>query len=207
MQYRPWNNKHLYKDCAYTNQVWGNIKSWFGLQALPSSSISASVYGWWKKCRIQIEKRQRPAFDGLIIFFWWNVWKERKRRIFNNETKTIEEAAFLIKEDFQQYILATRQSTPQQGNWALFFSFSCFCVFQGVFLVVLPLVLSWVGPYLLARVLCASCDHFSGWVVLCCLCFVSSSNKNLVNLLPSFQKKIIVETSQKIIMQHLKNFF
>jgi hypothetical protein len=45
--------------------------------------------------------------DGFFIYFWWNIWKERNRRTFNQELKLVEEVAYLIKEDVQQYELAT----------------------------------------------------------------------------------------------------
>jgi hypothetical protein len=59
-----------------------------------------------EELQIKIDKQSRPTFDGLIIYFWWNIWKERNRRTFNHESKSVEEVAFLIKEDAQQYDIA-----------------------------------------------------------------------------------------------------
>jgi len=62
--------------------------------------------GWWKKCRVRFHKHNKPFFDGIIIYFWWNIWKERNRRTFNHISKSAEEVAFLAKEDVQQFNLA-----------------------------------------------------------------------------------------------------
>jgi hypothetical protein len=97
---------HLCKDCLFTKAIWSQLTIWYNLQNLPSCESTISVNGWWKKCRLKIDKHSRPSFDGLIIYFWWNIWKERNRRTFNHESKSVEEVAFLIKEDAQQYDIA-----------------------------------------------------------------------------------------------------
>nr|TKW09168.1 hypothetical protein SEVIR_6G075500v2 [Setaria viridis] len=101
------------KDCPYTKTVWSKLTTWYSLQGLPASDSTPSVSGWWKKCRAKLDKQTRPTFDGLIIYFWWNIWKERNRRVFNHESKSTEEVAYLIKEDAQQFSFATQGPTNQ----------------------------------------------------------------------------------------------
>ena len=48
-------------------------------------------------------KESKSFFDELIIYFWWNIWKERNRRTFRQEQKTVTEITYLIKEDVQQF--------------------------------------------------------------------------------------------------------
>jgi hypothetical protein len=98
---------HLCKDCPFTKAVWSQLSTWYKLQNLPASDSTQSVCGWWKKCRSKVDKKSRPTLDGFFIYFWWNIWKERNRRTFNQESKLVEEVAYLIKEDVQQYELAT----------------------------------------------------------------------------------------------------
>ena len=50
-----------------------------------------------------IMKESKSFFDGLIIYFWWNIWKECNRRTFRQEQKTVTEITYLIKEDVQQF--------------------------------------------------------------------------------------------------------
>jgi hypothetical protein len=65
-----------------------------------------------EKSRRLVNKERKPLLDGLIIYFWWNVWKERNRRTFNHERKSFEEVVYLTREEFQQFQLATH--TPGQ---------------------------------------------------------------------------------------------
>ena len=60
---------HLCKDCPYTSAVWTHVVRWFDLQQLPPSSSTSTVYRWWKMCRKVFSKEQKPAFDGLMMYF------------------------------------------------------------------------------------------------------------------------------------------
>ncbi|KAG2613660.1 hypothetical protein PVAP13_4KG388801 [Panicum virgatum] len=82
----PETSAHLCKDCPYTSAVWTHVTRWFDLQQLPPSSSTSTVYRWWKMCRKVFSKEQKPAFDGLMICFWWNIWKKRNQRIFQQES-------------------------------------------------------------------------------------------------------------------------
>jgi hypothetical protein len=53
---------------AYTT-VYGNI-------------ASNTIIGWWRWMRRSCDKKLKPVFDGLMLYFWWNIWKERNRWIF-----------------------------------------------------------------------------------------------------------------------------
>jgi hypothetical protein len=37
-----------------------------------------------------------------VIYTFWNIWKERNRRIFNNTAETGPQVAVRIKEDIEQ---------------------------------------------------------------------------------------------------------
>ncbi|KAJ1270002.1 hypothetical protein BS78_06G021200 [Paspalum vaginatum] len=78
----PETVEHLVKECCFSKSVWGWLSSWFNLTWLPSLDPVVSIYGWWKKCRVMFEKKDRKDFDGLAVHFWWELWKERNRRIF-----------------------------------------------------------------------------------------------------------------------------
>jgi hypothetical protein len=36
------------------------------------------------------------------MYTFWNIWKERNRRIFNNAAETVPQVAARIKEDIEQ---------------------------------------------------------------------------------------------------------
>jgi hypothetical protein len=99
----PETPTHLCKDCTFTKQVWSVIKSWFGLSILDTISINGSLHGYWHKCRRKVDRTHRKAFNGLMIHFWWNIWKERNRRTFQNKSLPAREVAFLCKEEVDQF--------------------------------------------------------------------------------------------------------
>ena len=68
--------------------------------------MAGSLHTYWRKCRAKIDQDQRRRFDGTIIYFWWNIWKERNRRIFQQQNLQPIQVASLCKDDITQYCLA-----------------------------------------------------------------------------------------------------
>jgi len=54
-----------------------------------------------------VTKDSKSFFDGLIIYFWWDIWKEDNRRTFRQEEKIMTELTYQIKEEVQQFQQAT----------------------------------------------------------------------------------------------------
>jgi len=50
--------------------------------------------------KVPIAERRR--LNGVVIYTFWNIWKERNRRIFNNTSETVSQVATRIKEDIEQ---------------------------------------------------------------------------------------------------------
>ena len=71
--------KHLCKDCPFTCAVCVELVNWLNLHQLPTSGSVSSIYRWWKKYRAMVAKNSKSFFDGFVIYFWWNIWKERRR--------------------------------------------------------------------------------------------------------------------------------
>jgi hypothetical protein len=97
---------HLCKDCPFTKQVWGIIKQWFNLAATDSVSDAGSLHGYWWKCRRRFGKNERRNIDGIFIYFWWNIWKERNRRCFQQKLLNPTQVATLCKDDIMQHRMA-----------------------------------------------------------------------------------------------------
>jgi hypothetical protein len=69
--------------------------------------MAGSIHKYWRKCRAKFDGRHKKVFDGVMIYFWWNIWKEQNKRTFQNKSLQPRQVALLCKEDIQQYQLAT----------------------------------------------------------------------------------------------------
>ena len=50
----------------------------------------------------KVPKSERRQLNGVVIYTFWNIWKEINRRIFNNKIKTVPQVAARIKQDIEQ---------------------------------------------------------------------------------------------------------
>jgi hypothetical protein len=101
--------------CALKSQrERSQLKSWLQLSVLDSVPMTGSIHRYWRKCRVKFDKRQRKTFDGIIIYFWWNIRKERNRRTFQQKGLQANQVASLCKDDIHRYQFATRPATQQE---------------------------------------------------------------------------------------------
>jgi hypothetical protein len=97
---------HLCLECNYTREVWNKLMSWMGHHD-PQTTPPRTLHGWWKRMRRLAARSNRRAFKGLILHFWWNIWKERNIRVFQNTSKGIDEVATLIRTEVELFHAAT----------------------------------------------------------------------------------------------------
>jgi hypothetical protein len=71
-----------------------------------------SIIKWWRRCKSKVDKQYRPRFDGIVIYFWWNIWKERNRRNFDQLSLQTEAVAYLVKEEILQFCIANSFPAP-----------------------------------------------------------------------------------------------
>jgi hypothetical protein len=102
----PETPSHLCKDCSYSKSIWRTLLHWTNLNSLANLNHDGQLHTWWRRCRLRIDKPRRRLFDGLVVYFWWNIWKERNRRIFQNSGNDQLVVAHQIKEDVLQYSAA-----------------------------------------------------------------------------------------------------
>jgi len=97
----------LCKDCPFTKEVWGILKQRFNLSVLDLLvSTAGSIYNYWCRCKWKFDKTQRRDVDEILIYFWWNIWKERNRMIFQQKHLNLRQVAFICKDEIMQYRLA-----------------------------------------------------------------------------------------------------
>jgi hypothetical protein len=97
---------HLCKDCPFTKEVWEILKQWLQLTVIQSVNTAGSLHNHWWRCRRRFQKNERRKVDGIFIYFWWNIWKERNRRQFQQKALNPNQVATLCKDDIMQYEMA-----------------------------------------------------------------------------------------------------
>jgi hypothetical protein len=98
----PETPAHLCLHCPFTQNVWMLLISHIGRSDLQLSS-SHAIRSWWRRMRRSFDKKQKAKFDGLLLYFWWNIWKERNRRIFQRTSLGVDAVALLIINDTKLY--------------------------------------------------------------------------------------------------------
>jgi len=60
------------------------------------------IRSWWEEVARKVPRSERRRLNGAVIYTFWNIWKERNRRIFDNKIETVPQVAARIKEDIEQ---------------------------------------------------------------------------------------------------------
>jgi hypothetical protein len=98
----PETPTHLCLECPFTQNVWMHLTSHLGRQDLQIAA-SHTISAWWRRLLHSFDKKQKAKFDRLMLYFWWNIWKERNRRIFQSNSLEVAEVAQLITNDTKLY--------------------------------------------------------------------------------------------------------
>jgi len=61
-----------------------------------------NISSWWEEVARKVPRSERRRLNGVVIYTFWNIWKEINRRIFDNKIETVPQVAARIKEDIEQ---------------------------------------------------------------------------------------------------------
>jgi hypothetical protein len=81
---------------------------------LDTVTMTGTIQGFWRKCRAKFDKSQRRNFDGIMIYYWWNLWKERNKRTFQHRSMQATQVAMLCKDDITQFHLAMQEPVREE---------------------------------------------------------------------------------------------
>jgi hypothetical protein len=82
---QPETAGHLLSQCNFYEALW-NVAA--GRYNLPNFNILSTRGGpleWARYLLLTGNKKERKNKLGILFFFWWQVWKERNRRIFEDK--------------------------------------------------------------------------------------------------------------------------
>lgn len=103
---------HLCLCCPFAKAVWDQIISWENLPELRAQFQANPIHikAWWEDTARKVPISERRRLNGMVIYTFWNIWKERNRRIFNNTSETVVQVAARIKDDIEQRKRAFNQA-------------------------------------------------------------------------------------------------
>jgi hypothetical protein len=96
---------HMLLGCVYSREVWVRLLRSIGLLHLCPAQ-DAALAPWWLAGHKSLPKERRRGFDSLVTLVWWNIWRERNSRVFNDAMKQAAELASWIHEEGGQWIHA-----------------------------------------------------------------------------------------------------
>lgn len=80
--------QHLFHSCALANQLWEKISFRCHKRGRVAEDIINTLHLWHKKpFKSGILNHKWKIIPGLIV---WGIWKERKKRIFNDQIPHLE---------------------------------------------------------------------------------------------------------------------
>ena len=99
---------HLCLCRPFAKAVWNQILKWehFDGNLGQQQADPLSIIPWWEEATAKVPKTEQRRFNGLVIYTFWNLRKERNRRIFKNKMETVLQVAARIKEDIEQRMRA-----------------------------------------------------------------------------------------------------
>jgi hypothetical protein len=61
---------------------------------------------WLTSNAASANAQNQQETTGIILYFWWNIWKEHNRRVFEKVRKSAFQVALLAKEKIDTFKLA-----------------------------------------------------------------------------------------------------
>jgi hypothetical protein len=78
----PETSQHLFTECNLTEAVWDKLAQQLQLNSALKPFQKGDVHGWLQAVLRAGSKKEQHIFAGVILFFWWSIWKKRNQMIF-----------------------------------------------------------------------------------------------------------------------------
>jgi hypothetical protein len=88
--------------------VWQQVEIWSGDQGLKQNQHTSRIKDWWTHLNTAQGHTTAAAQKRaqIIVYKAWDLWKERRRRVFDNETADVQHLLASIQDDIQSLHMA-----------------------------------------------------------------------------------------------------
>jgi hypothetical protein len=103
----PEDVQHLLINYPFSKEVIHLIWSWFNFVAsVGPVSQNLGTASWLNSNEARANSLHRHEFTAILLYCWWNIWKERNMHIFDSVQLSKMQVALLAKEEIDMYKLA-----------------------------------------------------------------------------------------------------
>jgi hypothetical protein len=99
----PESADHLLTQCNYTEALWQIFAVRHSLPGYNVLIATGGPVGWVRHFISSHPKSKRKKKLGLLFLFWWQVWKERNCRIFDNQELSVPNMLVRLNEAAARY--------------------------------------------------------------------------------------------------------
>lgn len=97
----PETIQHIMVHCAFAKQVWHEVCLWQHMDIILPHHTDMDLITWWDHQLSNEATSRLRKTASIIIYTWWNLWKERNRRIFQQQAKQPRQVLTMIKEEMK----------------------------------------------------------------------------------------------------------
>jgi hypothetical protein len=81
----PENADHLLTECNFTEAVWDKVALHFQVHHAICQFQKGNVMDWIASIAVSCSRKEQCLNGGIVLSFWWHIWKERNRRVFDQK--------------------------------------------------------------------------------------------------------------------------
>jgi hypothetical protein len=101
--------------CNYTEAIWNLIANLFNLHGYSQISLSGGGGGASQGIEAPPFKgkgtrENKRGEMGILLDFWWAIWKERNRIVFENKDRSPQQLVYFLKDEITLHLAVLRQS-------------------------------------------------------------------------------------------------
>jgi hypothetical protein len=105
---QPENAAYLLTQCNFTEALWNLTRNQHGLPTYDTLMAAGGPVDWVRSLLISGTAKEKRKRLGVLFSFWWQVWKESNRRIFEGKEKSVPQVANLLKEHIASFFSAAQ---------------------------------------------------------------------------------------------------